>query len=148
MFIPGDWVRIFSFPPLWSEEAMGLPPPAGAALAMSPGWSSLPDPCFTQPCLPKNHCGSRGSLSTSVGGPGPPREQSPCYREHLSPSLSAPLFWIHFSTGHREVLLSLNEDGEVGHRRFRVLFSKDDPTRYLSVALDDFSLSQNESDRG
>lgn len=43
------------------------------------------------------------------------------------------------------MLLSLTGDGELGHRRFRVWFSKDEPTRHFSVALDIFSLSQNES---
>lgn len=146
MFIAGNWVRIFSFPLLWSQEATGLAPPAGAALAMSPGWRSAPAPCP-----------HRASVAARAQSPpvwvvlthqeqsNMPRWQSPGCSEHLSPSLSAPQFWIHFSTGHGEVLLSLTGDGELGHRRFRVWFSKGEPSGHFSLALDIFSSSQNES---
>lgn len=43
------------------------------------------------------------------------------------------------------MLLLPTRDGELGHRRFRVWFSKDEPTLCFSVALDIFSLLQNES---
>lgn len=43
------------------------------------------------------------------------------------------------------MLLSPTGQGELRHRRFRVRFSKDEPTGHFSVALDIFSLSQNES---
>lgn len=43
------------------------------------------------------------------------------------------------------MLLSLTREGELRHRRFRVWFSKDEPTGRFSAALDIFSLLHIES---